>query len=57
MEFPQILALPLASDMPRIVRRQSRPSRRVLPERKRRETDRFFRQMVAGMRNGVVGSM
>ena len=40
--------------MPRVVRRRSRPGRRVLPARKRRETDRFFRQMVAGMRNGVI---
>ena len=54
MEFPQSLALPLGRDMPRVVRRRSRPGRRVLPDRKRRETDRFFRQMVAGMRNGVI---
>jgi nitrogen-specific signal transduction histidine kinase len=54
MEIPESLALPLGPDMARVVRRRSRPGRRVVPERKRRETDRFFRQMVAGMRNGVI---
>lgn len=55
MESPQTTALPLVTDMPQTTRRRSSP-RKPLPRRRqmRRETDRFFRQLVAGMRNGVL---
>jgi PAS domain S-box-containing protein len=56
METPQTAALPFETDtlMPLTIRR--RPSARKAPARRAAgsESDRFFRHLVAGMRNGVL---
>jgi len=57
METPQAAALPFDTDvlMPLTTRRRPGPRRAPAPRRPaRRESDRFFRHLVAGMRNGVL---
>ncbi len=57
METPQAAALPFDTDvlMPFTLRRRSSPRAAPVPRRSaRRESDRFFRHLVAGMRNGVL---
>jgi nitrogen-specific signal transduction histidine kinase len=55
MEHPQTTALPFVTDMPQPTRRVSSPRKPPAGRHNvRRETDRFFRQLVAGMRNGVL---
>ncbi len=54
MESPQTTVLPLVTDMPQTTRRPSSPRKPAGRRHLRRETDHFFRQLVAGMRNGVL---
>ena len=54
MESPQTTALPFVIDMPQTIKRRPSALKRPARRRVRNETDRFFRQLVAGMRNGVL---
>ena len=56
MESPQAIDLPFISnvEMPPTIRRRTTARRPSAPRRDRGESDRFFRNLVAGMRNGVL---
>src|SRR5262245_21451472 len=57
MQSPQFVLLPFAAEpsMPTTIRRRPTPTRTAAPRRRfRHDSDRFFRHLVAGMRNGVL---
>ena len=56
MESPFLAPVPLAAEplMPTTTRRRAKPGRAPARRSPRREPDRFFRRLVAGMRNGVL---
>ncbi len=54
MENPQYARLPFVIEPQMPPKTRRRPRQRSAPARQRRESDRFFRRLVAGMRNGVL---